>query len=340
MMFPIRMYPRIYLALAFVLGVMILGSVGFVVIEGYSWVEALYMTVITVSTVGFGEVRELSDNGMLFTTLLIMGSIGTFAYSISALTTYFVDGEYRNTFKEARLKKETDKLSGHVIVCGMGRVGEMAFQELKDHGTEVVVIEGDSEKAERLMEQGMLVISGDATRDENLANAGIERAQSVITTLPSDAQNLYVVLAAREMAPNIHIITRASKSNSVSKMRVAGADNIIMPDKVGGAHMASLVVMPDVLEFLDHVRIQGADAINLEEIPVRDLPEGLNVTTLGELDARNRIGVNVVGIKKSDGNFIINPGAETPLDEACKLFVLGTTDQIKTLNRLLGIHPH
>ena len=142
------------------------------------------------------------------------------------------------------------------------------------------------------------------------------------------------------MAPNIHIITRASKSNSVSKMRVAGADNIIMPDKVGGAHMASLVVMPDVLEFLDHVRIQGADAINLEEIPVRDLPEGLNVTTLGELDARNRIGVNVVGIKKSDGNFIINPGAETPLDEACKLFVLGTTDQIKTLNRLLGIHPH
>ena len=244
MFFPIRMYPRIYLALAFVLGVMTLGSVGFVFIEGYSWVEALYMTVITVSTVGFGEVRELSDNGMLFTTLLIMGSIGTFAYSISALTTYFVDGEYRNTFKEARLKKETDKLSGHVIVCGMGRVGEMAFQELKDHGTEVVVIEGDLEKADRLMEGGLLVIAGDATRDENLANAGIERAKSVITTLPSDAQNLYVVLAAREMAPNIHIITRASKSNSVSKMRVAGADNIIMPDKVGGAHMASLVVMP------------------------------------------------------------------------------------------------
>jgi voltage-gated potassium channel len=339
MMIPFRMFPRIYLAVAFVFGVVVFGSVGYVVVEGYSWVEALYMTVITVSTVGFGEVRELSDNGMVFTTILIMGSLGTFAYSISALTTYFVNGEYRNTFKEARLKQEVDKLSGHVIVCGSGRVGDMAIQELLDHATPVVVIESDVEKAERLAEEGKLVIAGDATRDENLESAGIARAKSVITTLPDDAQNLYVILAAREMAPGIHIISRASKSNSVSKFRVAGANNVIMPDKVGGAHMASLVVMPDVLEFLDHVRIQGADAINLEEIPVNVLPQGLKAATLGELDARNRVGVNVVGMKKSDGNFVINPGRDTPLDEACKLFVLGTVDQIKTMNRLLGIQP-
>jgi len=209
-MFPFRMFPRIYLALAFVFGVVVFGSVGYVLVEGYTWVEALYMTVITVSTVGFGEVRELSDNGMVFTTVLIMGSLGTFAYSISALTTYFVNGEYRNTFKEARLKHEVDKLSGHVIVCGLGRVGEMAVQELLDHATPVVVLEGDAEKAERLAAEGMLVISGDATRDENLESAGITRAKSVITTLPDDAQNLYVVLAAREMAPGIHIISRAS----------------------------------------------------------------------------------------------------------------------------------
>jgi voltage-gated potassium channel len=332
-----RLYPRIYVALGFVLSVMTIGSVGFVWIEGYTWVEALYMTVITVSTVGFGEVRALSDQGMVFTTFLIMGSIGTFAYSISALTTYFVDGEYRNIFNTARLKKEVDKLHGHVIVCGMGRVGEMAVQELIDHNTPVVVVESEPKRVERLRERNVPVIDGDATRDENLVSAGIVRAKSVITTLPDDAQNLYVVLAARELAPSIHIISRASKSNSVSKLRVAGANNVIMPDKVGGAHMASLVVMPDVLEFLDHVRIQGADAINLEEIPVRDLPEGLNASTLGELDARNRVGVNVVGIKKSDGHFIINPGASTPLDDACKLFVLGTAEQIKTLNRLLGI---
>ena len=338
-MFTFRIFPRIYLALSFILGVVVVGSVGFVLIEGYSWVEALYMTVITVSTVGFGEVRELSEEGMLFTSILIMGSLGTFAYSISALTTYFVNGEYRTTFKEARLKQEVEKLSNHVIVCGTGRVGEMAVQELLDHNTPVVIVENDTEKADSLSAEGHIVISGDATRDENLASAGITKAKSVITTLPSDAQNLYVVLAAREMAPNIHIVSRASKLNSVSKLRVAGANNVIMPDKVGGAHMASLVVMPDVIEFLDHLKIQGADDINLEEIPVNVLPQGLKTATLGELDARNRVGVNVVGVKQSDGNFIINPGRDTPLDDACKLFVLGTADQLRTMNRILGIQP-
>ena len=338
-MFTFRIFPRIYLALSFILGVVVVGSVGFVLIEGYSWVEALYMTVITVSTVGFGEVRELSEEGMLFTSILIMGSLGTFAYSISALTTYFVNGEYRTTFKEARLKQEVEKLSNHVIVCGTGRVGEMAVQELLDHNTPVVIVENDMEKADSLSAEGHIVISGDATRDENLASAGITKAKSVITTLPSDAQNLYVVLAAREMAPNIHIVSRASKLNSVSKLRVAGANNVIMPDKVGGAHMASLVVMPDVIEFLDHLKIQGADDINLEEIPVNVLPQGLKTATLGELDARNRVGVNVVGVKQSDGNFIINPGRDTPLDDACKLFVLGTADQLRTMNRILGIQP-
>ena len=232
MMFPFRVFPRIYLAVAFVIGVVIFGSVGYVFVEGYSWVEALYMTVITVSTVGFGEVRELSEEGMVFTTILIMGSLGTFAYSISALTTYFVNGEYRNTFKEARLKQEVEKLSNHVIVCGLGRVGEMAVQELVDHNTPVVIVEGDSDKAERLAEEGLMVIPGDATRDENLANAGITRAKSVITTLPDDAQNLYVVLAAREMAPNIHIISRASMNNSVSKLRVAGATTSSCPTRL------------------------------------------------------------------------------------------------------------
>ena len=338
-MFTFRIFPRIYLALSFILGVVVVGSVGFVLIEGYSWLEALYMTVITVSTVGFGEVRELSEEGMLFTSILIMGSLGTFAYSISALTTYFVNGEYRTTFKEARLKQEVEKLSNHVIVCGTGRVGEMAVQELLDHNTPVVIVENDVEKADSLSAEGHIVISGDATRDENLASAGITKAKSVITTLPSDAQNLYVVLAAREMAPNIHIVSRASKLNSVSKLRVAGANNVIMPDKVGGAHMASLVVMPDVIEFLDHLKIQGADDINLEEIPVNVLPQGLKTATLGELDARNRVGVNVVGVKQSDGDFIINPGRDTPLDDACKLFVLGTADQLRTMNRILGIQP-
>ena len=232
------------------------------------------MTVITVSTVGFGEVRELSEEGTCSSPILIMGSLGTFAYSISALTTYFVNGEYRTTFKEARLKQEVEKLSNHVIVCGTGRVGKMAVQELLDHNTPVVIVENDVEKADSLSAEGHIVISGDATATKIWPVRASPRPR--VSSPPCPAiPNLYVVLAAREMAPNIHIVSRASKLNSVSKLRVAGANNVIMPDKVGGAHMASLVVMPDVIEFLDHLKIQGADDINLEEIPVNVLPQGL-----------------------------------------------------------------
>lgn len=315
--------------------VVLLGSVGYVFLEDYSPVEALYMTLITVSTVGFREVRPLSEPGMVFTSLLIISSIGTFAYAISALTTYFVDGEYRNTFKAARLKKEIDKLENHVIVCGHGRVGEMAVSELRDHDTTVVVIESDEAKCEELRQEGFLVISGDATKDKNLEKAGIDRAKALISTMPVDSENLYVILSAREKNSNLLLISRASQINSVHKLRVAGADNVIMPDKVGGAHMASLVAMPDVVEFLDHISIQGADSINLEEISLDQFPAAMNKSTLGQIVEHNRIGVNVVGLKRSNGEYEINPGPDTELDGTCKLFVLGTTEQIRALNRMI-----
>ena len=293
------------------------------------------MTVITISTVGFREVHDLSPGGMIFTSFLIISSIGTVAYSISALTTYFVDGEYRNTFKAARLKKEIGKLKNHVIVCGYGRVGEMAVSELNDHDTTVVIIENDESRCDLLRQNGVLVIKGDATRDENLEKAGITTAKSLISTLPVDSENLYVILSAREKNSDMLLISRASQMNSVHKLRVAGADNVIMPDKVGGAHMASLVAMPDVVEFLDHISIQGSDSINLEEICMEQLPKNMKKSKLGEIIEHNRVGVNVVGLKRSNGEYEINPGAETELDGACKLFVLGTSEQIRALNRMI-----
>ena len=295
------------------------------------------MTVITVSTVGFREVKELSPEGMIFTSFLIISSISAFAYSISALTTYFVDGEYRNTFKVARLKKEIAKLENHVIVCGHGRVGEMAVAELRDHNTTVVIVEQDEARCEILRQEGYLVISGDATNDQNIEQAGIGKAKALIATMPIDANNLYVILSARVKNKNILLISRASQLNSVNKLKVAGADNVIMPDKVGGAHMASLVAMPDVVEFLDHLSIQGGDSVNLEEISVEHLPHNQIKCTLGNLIQKDFSGVNVVGIKRSSGEYEINPGPNTVLDAACKLFVLGTSDQIDTLNRMLKL---
>lgn len=328
---------RIRMAAISIVIVLCLGSVGFVWLEDYTWVEAIYMTVITVSTVGFGEVRPLSDGGMIFTALLIVSSLGTFTFAVTSVSQFFLEGDYRERIRNKRIKRIMKGMDQHVIVCGYGRVGEKAVMELQDHETDVVVIESNAELVKGLKKKGLHVLAGDATRDENLINAGLDRARAVITTLPNDAQNLYVVLSARERRKDVLIISRASQLNAVSKLRTAGAQNVIMPDQVGGAHMASLVAIPDVVEFLDHIRIQGAEQVNLEEVEVQQLPESLRNLTLGEIDARNKIGVNVIGLRNANGEIVINPAPSTELHESMKLFVLGDVQQIRMLNEYLGI---
>lgn len=328
---------RLRIAAILLGGVVVVGSMGFMWIEGFSPLEAFYMTVITVSTVGFGEVRPLSEWGMVFTAFLIVTSIGTFTFAATAVTQFFIEGDYRERLRTKRIQRIMNEMNDHVIVCGYGRVGEKAVQELHDHKREVVIIESNLELVQKLRDSSIRVLAGDATEDENLVHAGIARARALITTLPDDAQNLYVVLAARECRKDLLIISRASNSNAVSKLKVAGAQNVIMPDQVGGAHMASLVAIPDVVEFLDHIRIQGADAVNLEEIHVNQLPDRLQSMTLAEIDARNRIGVNVIGLRTAEGEMVINPNLDTPLHASMKLFVLGTADQIRRLNDFIGI---
>lgn len=328
---------RIRMAAISIVIVLCLGSVGFVWLEDYTWVEAIYMTVITVSTVGFGEVRPLSDGGMIFTALLIVSSLGTFTFAVTSVSQFFLEGDYRERIRNKRIKRIMKGMDQHVIVCGYGRVGEKAVMELQDHETDVVVIESNAELVKGLKKKGLHVLAGDAIQDENLINAGLDRARAVITTLPNDAQNLYVVLSARERRKDVLIISRASQLNAVSKLRTAGAQNVIMPDQVGGAHMASLVAIPDVVEFLDHIRIQGAEQVNLEEVEVQQLPESLRNLTLGEIDARNKIGVNVIGLRNANGEIVINPAPSTELHESMKLFVLGDVQQIRLLNEYLGI---
>lgn len=327
-------YSRILYSIGSIIALLFVGSVGFMVIEQYTFIEAFYMTVITVSTVGFREVKTLSPTGMIFTSFLIVISIGTFAYGISAITSFFVSGEYANHFKRMKAMKKIKDFNNHVIICGFGRVGEKAVSDIQSHNQEFVVIERSPEKLEYLQaEDNVLYLKGDATQDADLIEAGIEKAKALITTLPNDADNLYVVLTARELNKNMTIISRASKTESVHKLRIAGADNVIMPDSVGGAHMASLVVNPDVLEFLDHISVSGAADINLEEICFSDLPSDYVKKTLGELKIRNRFGVNVIGFKTATGDFVINPGPDTVIDEDSKFFVLGNREQIAEIRK-------
>lgn len=309
--------------------IIFIGVTGFILIEDYTIPEAIYMTIITVSTVGFSEVRPLTVEGRIFTAILIIFSFGTFVYAVTSISNYILNGEYKIYFKDLRINKKVSKINNHTIICGYGRNGKQAAHELKSHHRKYVVIEQDKELVEVLRGQHDIpFVEGDATFESHLEKAGIATASALITTLPKDADNLFVVLTAREMNPNLLIISRASKDNSDKKLRRAGADNVIMPDKIGGAHMASLVIKPDVIEFMDYVMGQGTSSINLEEITFENLPDELKNKTIRELGIRDKSGANIVGFRTPEGEYIINPSPDTIIMPQAKIFVLGTLDQI------------
>ncbi|TAL62507.1 MAG: potassium channel protein [Nitrospirae bacterium] len=331
-----KQFSRLYFPLGLLVLIVVAGVIGFSAIEGYTLFEALYMTTITVATVGFQEVHPLSDAGRMFTIILIITSFGTFAFAITSITRYIMDGEFREYFKIKRLTSELEKLENHVIICGYGRNGKQAARVLKSHNQRFVVIEQKGEPVQNMSEKyPHLVITGDATQDEVLMQAGIQRARAVVTTLPVDADNLFIVLSARTLNRKLNIISRASDDNSDKKLKTAGADHVIMPDMVGGAHMASLVMKPDIVEFIDYVTGVGVD-INLDEIAYENLPQNLQNKTIRELEVRNKSGANIIGFKTAKGEYVINPSAETILIPNAKLFVLGTSDQINKLRELFS----
>jgi voltage-gated potassium channel len=333
----IKSYYRFYAPLLILLSLWLIGTIGYVLIDNFSWFDAFYMTIITVATVGYGEVAPLSINGKLFTAFLIITSFGTFAYAVSSITKFVIDGEFNEFFKNRKLNSTIEKLSNHVIICGYGRNGRQAAQVLKKHKKRFVVIENKTALTSTLNHKfSDLVITGDSTQDEVLIKAGILRAQALITTLPLDADNLFIVLTARNLNKNLTIISRASEDNSDTKLKIAGANNVIMPDKVGGAHMASLVMKPDVMEFIDHITAEVGDNISLEEISFDRIPEELKNKTLKDLEIRNRSGANIIGYKTAEGEYIVNPSADTLIIAESKLFVLGTQEQIVLLKQILS----
>jgi len=315
----------------------LIGTIGYVLIDNYTWFNAFYMTIITVATVGYGEVEPLSNSGKIFTAFLILTSFGTFAYAVSSITKFVFDGEFNDFYKNRKLNASIDKLSDHIIICGYGRNGRQAAQVLKKHNQRFVVIENDQKLIATLNHKHSdLVVSGDGTQDEVLMKAGIMRAKALITTLPVDADNVFIVLTARNLNNKLTIISRASEDNSDTKLKIAGANNVIMPDRVGGAHMASLVMKPDVMEFIDNITAEGGNNISLEEISFTNMPDALKDKTLKDLEIRNKSGANIIGFKTATGEYIVNPSADTRIIANSKLFVLGTPEQIKVLKQLLS----
>ena len=319
------------------LSVIFIGVIGFILLEHYTFTQAFFMTVNTMATVGFKEFPPLSKIGMWFTAFLIIISFGIFAYVVTSFTQFVVDGVFRNYFRIKRMQSKIDKLKNHVIVCGYGRNGKQAVQELRSHNVPLVVIENETSHIEHLRDlDDILYIEGDATQDEILSQAGLEKSKALIATLPNDAHNVFLVLTARQLNPNIIIISRASEDSSDIKLRRAGADNVIMPDKIGGRRMARMVAKPDVVEFLDYITQQSTENVVLDEVELDGITDYFNGRSLREMEKFNDTGAKIIGIKQQNRVFIINPLPETIITSRDKLFALGTKKQVDKLRLLIS----
>jgi voltage-gated potassium channel len=327
---------RIAWAFILMISILLVGVFGYHFFYDFTWVNAFYMTVITVTTVGFSEVRPLGEDAKLFTVFLIVSSVFIFGFAISVITEYILSRNSLQLLKKKRVKNKIGNLSNHVVVCGYGRNGKQATEKLKAYNKPFVVIEKD-EKVIEAHEDDILFVEGDVNEDEVLLAAGIDRAQYLVTALPDDAVNLFVVLSARQMNEKLFIISRASQVTSVKKLEFAGANKVIMPDKIGGDHMASLVVMPDLVTFMDKLSVEGEHTTNLEEVEIEEFQNQLDCSSIRDLDLRRKTGCTIIGYITPSGEYIINPEADLELEPKGKVIVLGRPEQIDKLNQMFQL---
>jgi len=326
----------VILAFLLLFTVLIVGVVGYMLFEGFTFTEAAYMTVITMGTVGFREVHPLSTIGMWFTIMLVVLSLGIFAFAISVITKNFIEVVVSNLKFSTKVEKKISKLRDHVIVVGYGRNGSQAVEELLTHNIPVVVIDNRPKVLKYVLEnEKILYVQGDATEDKVLSDAGVDRARALITAMASDSDNLFVVITAKEMNPNLKIISRASALANDKKLKLAGATNVIMPDKVGGQKMAKLIVQPDILEFIENIMLQRTGDVSLYEISCSSLHNPFQ-QTIGEMKIRELTGVSILGLKDERGQYVLNPSSDTILTPNVMLFVLGTREQLWILKDLLS----
>lgn len=323
---------KIYTAVTLLFIVLCIGVLGYRFISGYNWLDAMYMTVITITTVGFAEVSPLDTQSKIFTIFLILASVVIVGYAITIITEYILSRNNFEDIKQRKMQKKIEAMSNHIIICGFGRNGRQAAKKLKDYGKAYVIIERDKDITEKLQEESIPFVFGNANEDDVLREAGIDKASTLISALPSDADNLFVVLSARQINSELRIISRASQETSYNKLKLAGANNVILPDRIGGDHMASLVVIPDLIEFIDNLGIVGERNINIEEIKVEQLYNAQEAKTIRDLDLRKKTGCTVIGFKDDKGEYLVNPEADTKLVPGSKIIVLGRPEQIMRLN--------
>jgi len=316
------------------------GIVGYIIIEGYSALDAFYMTIVTISTVGFREVQPLTENGKLFTSFYIISNLIFFAFLVSTIAKYFFEGELNKIYNIIMKGREVSKLRGHIIVCGYGRNGRRAALELKNSRKKFLIIENDDHVLERFPDAGKTYnfFMGDATQDETLIDAGIRRATTIITTLPSDSENVFITLTAREMNPDIKIISRASDEKVEKKLMRAGANHVVMPDALGGYHMAHIITKPFIVEFVEMLSGFGDSEYMLEEISYLHIKLEYRDKSLSELDIRKATGATVFGFKDAKRGIIFSPDPRTKFSNDDILILLGKERSIREFKRIYTRH--
>ncbi len=319
---------KFYPPLLVLLITVFIGAGGYILIDDYPVFEAFYMTITTITSVGFGEIIPLSTAGRAFTMCLVIVSCGAFTYSISTLTSILISKDFKNYIKLSRMEQKISQLEGHIVICGLGRNGRSVVNSLKGSKATVVIIESNPDKLEDF--QDYLHVIGNATDEDILVKANVSKAKALISALPKDTDNVYVVLTAKELNPKITVISRAAEEHAESKLKRAGATHVIMPEKIGGEYMSYIITKPDVLNFLDF--INDYENISFEEISLSSFPN-INQVSLRQLDIRHKTGINIMGVKSEKGEFTVNPGTNTILTQKCKLIAFGTKEQMNELKK-------
>jgi voltage-gated potassium channel len=314
---------------------LLIGTLGYMNLANIKPLDALYMTVITLSTVGFKEVVELSDTGKIFTIFLIFGGISFVAYTLTYVAAFVFGGEFTEIIRRRAMEQEIEDLREHYILCGVGSTGMSVINRFKKSGARYIAIEKNEDRVNALLEDGILVIHGDATQEETLERAGIQYSKGLVTCLSTDAENVFTVLTARVMNPKLHIVSRAIAPHAHTKLKHAGANNTLSPNELGGDRMATLLLRPAVVSFLEITTHVGEIIFDIEEVLITEKSDfsGRNLKDSG---FRKRTGLNVLAIKRAHESFIRpNPDASVIIEPGDKLLVLGQIDQINNLKKMI-----
>jgi len=314
--------------------VIAIGIYGYSVLLGVSFLDALYMTAITISTVGYGEVGEMTGEAKIFTIFLIFSGLGVAGYGITSIFALFFEGQLKDAWRKRRMEYKIKELKDHYIVCGAGEVGNIVIQQFRENNLKFLVIENNQERVEELKKEGILTVNDDATSEDTLIHARIKEAKGLVASLSNDAENVFTVLTARQLNPNIYIIAKAIEKNAYKKLEKAGANNTISPNEIGGRRIAAMVIRPSVISFLDVMTKADNVLIDLEEVkigPGSDLKE----KSLREAKVPERSGLIVLAIRHKENNKInFNPSSKEVLHEGDVMIVLGKPEQVDLLKRI------